>query len=176
MNASISPVRLYLSGFMGAGKSTVGKTLADRLGWPFEDLDDVIEREEGRTIPEIFENRGEAAFRTLETKHLENASDREPPLVLAVGGGAPVQARNRAIMEETGVEVFLDVPFPVAFRRIRESDHRPLVPDGPDAEQQLRDLWESRRDRYREAEWVIECEDEDPPTIARKIEIKLKNR
>lgn len=161
---------------MGAGKSTVGEVLAERLGWPFEDLDDLIEREEGRSIPEVFENDGESAFRDLETKYLRQFSRREPPFVLAVGGGAPVQERNREIMARTGLEVFLHVPFPVAFRRIRADDHRPLVPDGPDAERKLRDLWESRREDYLEAEWIIECNDDDPDTVATRIEQRLRDQ
>lgn len=174
MTADVQPVRIYLSGFMGAGKSTVGAVLADRLDWPFKDLDDVIEREEGRSIPEIFEQSGEAVFRDLETRHLDRLSRRDPPFVLAVGGGAPVQERNRTIMEETGLEVFLHVPFPVAFRRIQEDEHRPLVPDGPGAERKLRELWESRRESYLDAEWVVECNDDDPESIAQRIDNRLR--
>lgn len=176
MSKDVKPVRLYLSGFMGAGKSTVGQRLAERLDWSFVDLDDLIEREEGRTIPDIFRNDGEETFRELETQYLETMSRRPAPFILAVGGGAPIQSRNRDIMSETGVEVFLHVPFPVAFERIKQDEHRPLVPDGPGAEEELRSLWNERKDVYRRADWTIECDELEPDAVARRIETRLIDR
>lgn len=174
MNTRVDPERVYLSGFMGAGKSTVGRVLAERLEWPFDDLDEVIEREENATIPEIFDERGEEAFRRLETSYLEEQSRRSAPFVLAVGGGAPLQSKNRAIMNATGIEVFLKVPFPVAFRRIKEDEHRPLVPEGPGAKTELRNLWQARKPVYLEADIVVDCGEKPPDRIAELVEEKLR--
>src|ERR1051326_3373260 len=97
--------RIVLIGFMGAGKTTVGRVLAQWLRWPFFDLDDVIEQRERRTVAEIFANAGEAAFRRAEHAALrallqENATAGD--LILALGGGAFVQPHNRTLLEENG--------------------------------------------------------------------------
>ncbi|MFB6345023.1 MAG: shikimate kinase [bacterium] len=176
MDSDIMLERVYLTGFMGAGKSTVGRRLADRLDWSWNDLDDIIERKEGRSIPEIFQEDGEGTFRELETSYLEEVSRRSAPFVLAVGGGAPAVKKNQTIMKETGLDVFLKVPFEIAFERIRKDEHRPLVPDGPDARQKLRTLWEERKPIYEQAEWIIDCGQRKPDTIAQEIERKLRKR
>src|SRR5436309_6438729 len=101
---------IVLIGFMGAGKSTVGRTLARRLGWTFVDLDRWIERHEGRKIAQIFEAEGEAAFRAMESMALATVvKERSAAQVLAVGGGTWVQPANAAMLKaEQATVVFLD--------------------------------------------------------------------
>ena len=120
---SLSPVsadvrRIVLTGFMGAGKSTVGRLLADALGWSFLDLDAHLEARAGASVPELFESRGEAHFRRLESSALASAL-RQANVVLALGGGAPETLTNRLLLEQTPgtFTVFLDAPFPVLFDR-----------------------------------------------------------
>lgn len=110
--------RLVLTGFMGAGKSTVGRLLADHLGWTFLDLDTLVEDLAGLSIPEIFRTLGEAALRRLESRALVRAL-RQPHTVLALGGGAPETLTNRLLLEQTsGIAViFLDAAFPILFDR-----------------------------------------------------------
>jgi len=110
--------RIVLTGFMGAGKSTVGRVLADRIGWNFLDLDDLIEDLAGISIPEIFATLGEPHLRRLESRALARALAR-PHTVLALGGGAPETLGNRLLIEQTPgtIAVFLDAPFPVLFDR-----------------------------------------------------------
>ncbi len=110
--------RIVLTGFMGAGKSTVGRHLADRLGWSFLDLDDAIEALAGLPIPEIFSTLGEAAFRRFESRALARALAR-PHTILALGGGAPETVGNRLLIEQTPgtVAIFLDAPFSTLFDR-----------------------------------------------------------
>ena len=110
--------RLVLTGFMGAGKSTVGRLLAERLGWEFLDLDVLVESRSGLTVPEIFATRGEAHFRRLESQELAAALGRGN-IVLALGGGAPESLTNRLLLEQTPATetVFLDASFATLFDR-----------------------------------------------------------
>lgn len=128
--------RLVLTGFMGAGKSTVGRILASRLGWSFLDLDAHLESRAGVTIPQLFERHGEARFRRLESTALASALSHSRT-VLALGGGTPEGLTNRLLLEQTPgtFTIFLDAPFSVLFDRcmLQEID-RPVLAD-PDAAQ-----------------------------------------
>ncbi len=110
--------RIVLTGFMGAGKSTVGRLLAQEIGWTFLDLDAHLEARAGLTIPELFERHGEPHFRRLESSALASAL-RQPNVVLALGGGAPETLTNRLLLEQTPgtLTVFLDAPFATLFDR-----------------------------------------------------------
>ncbi len=142
-------------GFMGAGKSSVGQALARRLQWGFEDLDLRIAIREGRTIEQIFQQSGEAAFREAEHAALKElvAEQNSSLRVVALGGGAFAQARNVSLVKEGGGHVvFLDAPVEELFRRCRrENAKRPLLGDL----QQFRQLYESRRPSYAQAEHQI---------------------
>ncbi len=113
-----SLTRIVLTGFMGAGKSTVGRQLAARLGWSFLDLDDAVEELAGLSIPEIFATLGEPQLRRFESRALARALAR-PHTVIALGGGAPETLGNRLLIEQTPgtVAIFLDAPFPTLFDR-----------------------------------------------------------
>lgn len=156
-------------GFMGSGKTTVGRTLADRLGWPFRDLDEMIEEQTQQSIPEIFRNRGEKVFRELETRALEDQSERKPPFILATGGGLPERSRNRKILSRTGDSFYLDVDFDIIYERIRDDEGRPLVPKGKNSYSKLRRLWEQRQPCYKATGKRIPLSDEDPEAVAEKI-------
>jgi shikimate kinase len=110
--------RIVLTGFMGAGKTTVGRLLAARLGWEFLDLDAYIESRTGLSVPSIFSAHGEPRFRQLESSALASALGRSN-VVLALGGGAPETLTNRLLLEQTPATstVFLDAPFPALFDR-----------------------------------------------------------
>lgn len=110
--------RIVLTGFMGSGKSTIGRSLAQRLGWRFVDLDSLIEQRDGRTVSRIFAESGEAAFRAMETGILAS-SLREPRLVLALGGGAMETAANRQALatDSQTCIVLLTAPFEVLYDR-----------------------------------------------------------
>jgi shikimate kinase len=128
--------RLVLTGFMGAGKSTIGRALASRLGWTFLDLDTHLEQRTGATIPQLFERHGEAHFRRLESTALASALGHSNT-VLALGGGTPEGLTNRLLLEQTPATftIFLDAPFPVLFDRcMMQGLARPVLAD-PDAAQ-----------------------------------------
>jgi len=123
--------RLVLTGFMGAGKSTIGRLLAARLAWSFLDLDTHLEARTGATIPQLFERHGEAHFRRLESSALASALGRDRT-VLALGGGTPEELTNRLLLEQTPatLTIFLDAPFPTLFDRcILQDIARPVLAD-----------------------------------------------
>ncbi len=152
---------IYVVGFMAAGKTTIGRLLADRLGWNFGDLDDDIEAAEGCAIAEIFAGRGEAEFRRIETEALRarvRAIERGTPTVLAMGGGAFAHPGNFELVENHGIAVWLDCPLEVVKRRVAQAEHRPLAKDPERFER----LYEERRQAYGRADFRIPIESDDP--------------
>src|SRR5882724_6449992 len=114
---------IYLVGFMGSGKSTVGRLLADQLGWDFVDLDAEIETREQTTINQIFEVRGEAEFRRIETDMIRfwvRTIERGMPTVVALGGGAFVHPGNFDLVANHGISVWLDCSFDVIQQRLAD--------------------------------------------------------
>ncbi len=147
---------IVLVGFMGSGKTTVGRRLAQRLNLPFVDLDDRIEAAEGRAISDIFAHDGEPAFRDLEHRELGLALAGEG--VLALGGGAYVQPRNRDLLRGQAKVIWLDVPFERALRRVSGAGHRPLAKDPV----KFAELFEARRAAYAQADHAIPITSDDP--------------
>ena len=159
---------IFLVGFMGCGKSTIGQGLAHELGWSFLDLDEDIERCESTTISAIFEQRGEPAFRQVETQALERcvrSVQNGRPQVVALGGGAFLSEENFQLVTHNGVSVWLDCPLPMIERRVAAAWHRPLARDP----EQLRHLYESRRAGYARADHRIEVSSDDPAEAVHKI-------
>jgi shikimate kinase len=136
---------------MGCGKSVVGVLVAQRAGVPFHDLDFVIENEAGMSIADIFATRGEAGFRTLESRLLPQVL--RPGEVVALGGGAPIDDSNWSLIKERSTTVFLDCGFKTIWHRINGVASRPLVAGKSPAE--LEALLEQRRPRYREAVHIV---------------------
>ena len=160
---------VYLTGFMGSGKTTIGSILADRLGWDFIDLDSEIEKAEQTTIAQIFESRGEPEFRRIETEMIRTVRRRVEngmPAVIALGGGSFVEPANAALLENHGISIWLDCPFEVIVERITTADSRPLARD-PES---FRKLYEERRAAYSRASYRVDAEC-DP---ARAVEIIME--
>lgn len=148
---------IFLLGFMGSGKSTVGQALATRLGRQFLDLDERIEHKEARPIAEIFQQQGEPAFRAIETRELiELLTEMRttPGAVVALGGGTFAQPGNRQLLETFGgLTVFLDCPLEELEHRCRDYTHRPLAQD-LDA---FRALYQERQASYRLANVTVDA-------------------
>lgn len=143
---------IFLLGFMGSGKSTVGVALAARLSRPFIDLDQRIEAVAERTIADIIEREGEEGFRRLESETLLQVAEA-PAAIVALGGGAFARAENRELIRRVGVSVWLDAPFELCWRRILEHDiARPLAPD----EASARARYEARLPLYGQSDVRIE--------------------
>lgn len=159
---------IYLVGFMGCGKSTVGRALAEELGWAFIDLDEEIEKREGTTIASIFDTRGEDAFREMECEALRErirTVQMGRPQVISLGGGAFVEDENCELAINNGVTVWIDCPFSMVERRVAGETHRPLARD-PD---QLKSLFESRRASYSRADFRVEVQDDDARSAVAQI-------
>jgi shikimate kinase len=164
------PVRtVFLVGFMGAGKSSVGLALSVRLGWRFEDLDDRIQAREGRSIGQIFRESGETGFRRAEAEALreligEPGSSRR---VVGLGGGAFVQPENAALLAQTGAPiVFLDAPVDELFRRCQQEQvERPLRQD----QERFRQLYEARRPHYMAGTLRVETAGKGVDAVAAEV-------
>ena len=166
---------IFLVGFMGAGKSSVGAALSRNLGWPFEDLDERIEAQEGRSIEQIFQQSGETEFRRIEHVALRSlirdlGSSHK---VVAVGGGAFAQANNAELLEAAGFPViFLDAPVEELFRRCQEQQlNRPLRRDLDE----FRRLYDARRSWYMKAAVRIETSGKDVEEVAAEAIERLRN-
>lgn len=145
---------IALVGLMGAGKSTVGRRLAHRLGLPFADGDDVVEQAAGMTVSDIFSSLGEAAFREGEAKVMRRLLEG-PPIVLATGGGAMMNAETRALLKQHAVTVWLRADIRVIASRVQRRDTRPLL-RGKDAFQTLTAMAAVRYPHYAEADVILD--------------------
>ena len=157
--------QIYLLGFMGSGKSTVGELLSRELQWPFIDLDTVIEAGQGVSIAEIFERSGEPFFRQLERAALAEVVKTEPA-VIALGGGTFVYEANLELIRETGgATIWLDCPAETLRQRCATMQNRPLFRD-PESFLRLLDL---RLPYYRMAEFRVATEGLGPREVAEQI-------
>ena len=160
-------LNLYLVGMMGAGKSAVGRPLADALGYRFVDADTVLEGAAGRTIPEIFANDGEAEFRQLETAVLGQISGWHS-LVVATGGGVVTRPENWGHMRQ-GVVVWLDAPTELLLARLRsDPTPRPLL-QGDEPASRLQQLLAERQPLYAQADLQIRQQHEQPAQVAQLV-------
>ena len=159
---------IYLVGFMGSGKSTVGRMLARRLGWHFVDIDQQIEEAEKMFITAIFDTRGEREFRRLEAEaiaRVARAVARGRPSVIALGGGAFAQPGNAEVVSGHGVSIWLDVTLELAGERCRGASHRPLARDSV----QFEKLYLARRDSYARANYRVPVEVNDSALVVDTI-------
>jgi len=161
---------VYLVGFMASGKSTVGPILAARLNRPFQDLDDLIEKEQQMTIAEIFALKGEAYFRRVES-HLLIQTAQLAPSVIGLGGGTYCIEANRALVAEYGISVWLRIPLELARRRCAGISTRPLAKDPA----RFDALFDLRQSHYRDAQICIDVEGKAPSWIANEIVSRLQS-
>jgi shikimate kinase len=169
-----APAAVFLVGFMGAGKSSVGRALGQRLNWIFEDLDDRIERRQGQSVAEIFRAGGEQEFRRAERAALQAVLEELPrgaSRIIALGGGAFVQKGNAALLKAAGVPtIFLDAPVEELWRRCLEQAskvgaQRPLL----GSTERFCALYEARRNGYSKASFRIETGNRSVEEIANEI-------
>jgi shikimate kinase len=167
-----------LVGMMGVGKSTVGRKLAEALSVPFVDSDEEIEKAAGLSVQEIFEKHGEPEFRRGERRVIERLANG-PPIVLATGGGAFMDAETRALLKEKATTVWLRAELDVIWKRVSRRDTRPLL-KRPNPKQVLADLSAARAPVYAEADIVVDSGD-GPATdtvkaireaLAQKLDLK----
>jgi shikimate kinase len=157
--------KLYLVGFMGAGKTTIGRALSRRIGWRFEDIDECIESRVRRSVASIFAQHGEPYFRQLEREVLSELLPQRQ-LIVATGGGTFAEADNRAVMLADGAVAWLDVPLIRVLERIPADGRRPLAADRTALEQ----LYVRRRLAYAEAHVRVDASHSPAETIERLLD------
>jgi shikimate kinase len=170
-------MKLFLLGYMGSGKTTIGKSLAGKLSCSFSDLDEEIEKGEGMTVREIFSKRGEEEFRKLERDYLLKFSSVQKTVV-AAGGGTPCFLNNMDWMNKNGMTVYLKVSPDTLFGRLRrEKESRPLIKDLTDAEMKkyIYDKVEERKKYYSRSHLIVECDNKNKSEIIKEICICLKH-
>jgi len=149
-SAAILLKNIVIIGFMGSGKSTVGRSLHQRLGYPLVDMDQVIEQRAGKSISEIFATDGEPAFRDIETALLRELGDPAAPRrIISTGGGIVGRAENRTLLKSLGYVVWLHAPAAVILARTNKSHSRPLLHTG-DPAARIKTLMAEREPLYRE--------------------------
>jgi shikimate kinase len=159
---------IVLVGMMGAGKSSIGRRLASRLGIPFIDADTEIVSAAGMTIPEIFEKHGEPYFRAGEARVIARLLDNGPQ-VLATGGGSVMDPQTRALIGQKGISIWLKADIDVLLKRTKRRNDRPLV-------EKIKDLLPVREPIYAQADIIIQSRDEPHDTIIDEIMGELPKR
>lgn len=158
------PTRVVLVGFMGAGKTTIGKRLARRLGYRFEDMDRRIEEREGRTVASLFAERGEAAFRELEREEARAVAALSE-VVVATGGGAFAQEATRGLLQQGALTVWLQCSLESALRRVPRDGSRPLAGN----REIMRALLAEREPSYRMADVAVDTSKRTPREVVDRI-------
>lgn len=167
-------MRLVLTGFMGAGKTTVGRRIADLAGWPFLDLDERIEARCGASVREIFARDGESAFRAVEREELGRALEPDP-VVVAAGGGTLADPGNLELAQRRALVVWLHPTFETIVRRVgrRGKEDRPLFRD----EASALALYRDRLPAYAAADLKLDVEaDESAAEVAARLQLRLRER
>ena len=159
---------IFLVGFMGAGKTSVGRAMAKSIGFDFIDLDEIIESQAGKTISAIFAEQGETAFRRMEREAIESCRGREQT-VIALGGGAFVSEENREIVRRLGKSVWLDCPLEICLKRTAGDEGRPLLK----GQVEMKKLYESRLPFYSLADFVVTSADDSIEETARRVTLML---
>lgn len=178
MNDEFKPIKqpVFLCGMMGSGKSTVGRALADRLNVPFRDLDRMIEEKAEKSIPEIFEESGEATFRKIERETLLEVT-KSPSGVIALGGGSLQNQHLTDHIKLSGWLVFLNAPIDDIADRLHRREGRPMVSENTASKSDLHDkistLMKQRIPYYSQAHLTVQIKDLTPRTITEEIIDKL---
>ena len=167
----------YLTGFMAAGKSTIGPILANTLGWEFYDLDKEVEKKEGTKITELFNRRGEEYFRKSETEILRKLSGRNE-VIISLGGGAIASDENFRIIKSSGKIIYLKSSPEIVYKRLRFKRDRPAfifegdeLPSKEEFLQRINDLLEARKKYFEQCDFVV---DTDTQKVGKTVDIIAK--
>ena len=165
-------VNLALVGFMGTGKTSVGRVVAEQLHFAFLDTDDLIQTRTGRTIADIFAHDGEPAFRALERETVGELAARKKT-VIATGGGLPTNLENLNALKAHALVVCLWAPPEKIWERVRNQSHRPLLHD-PDPQKKIKELLKVRAPFYQQADVLINTDQRSAREVAQQIVLQFK--
>lgn len=172
-------MKIFLLGYMGSGKSYIGKRLSDKLGYDFLDMDNQIEEKEGKSISEIFDKKGEVYFRKLERRTLEELIQREEPAVVSLGGGTPCYGDNMELIKNASdiASFYLKLNITNLTDRLdKEKEHRPMIShleDREKLEEFIRKHLFERGFYYNQSDHVISCDEKSADEIIAEISEKL---
>jgi shikimate kinase len=172
MQNSRQLVNLALVGFMGTGKTSIGRLVAEHLHFHFLDTDEIIQTRTGRTIADIFSKDGEPAFRALEKK-LVGELGQHTSAVIATGGGLPTSAENLAQLKTYALVVCLWASPEKIWERVRNQSHRPLLHD-PDPQKKIRELLAERAPFYRQADVLVNTDLRSAREVAQQVALQFK--
>lgn len=170
-------MRIFLIGFMGSGKSHIGKRLAPKMGYEFMDLDHLIETNAGKKISEIFKTEGEESFRQLESETLKSLGKKDK-IIISTGGGTPCFFDNMEWMKKHGKTIFLDVVTPILVERLLpRTAHRPLLAGKSPEELTLfiEEKLEARRKNYEQSEIILVQEEMEMDRVAVLARLLVNN-
>jgi shikimate kinase len=168
---------LFITGFMGSGKSTIGRKLAGRLHVPFIDTDDEIEKRWGKSIKDIFKEDGELNFRKVEEEEILRQCHREEKAVIALGGGALISEASRKTILKCGILIYIESSAESIWRRTHHSTRRPLMPqsDSPeDHVQKIKDLMQERSQGYQTAHLKVNRDNLEAEEVVNRLIEKLQ--
>lgn len=165
-------VNLALVGFMGTGKTSTGRLVAEQLRFEFLDTDELIQNRTGRTIAEIFAINGESAFRALERDVVTELSERSK-IVISTGGGLPANPENLASLKTHALVVWLCASEEKIWERVRNQSHRPLLHD-PDPQKKIHELLQLRMPFYRQADVLINTDLRSAREVAQQVMLQFK--
>jgi len=164
---------IYLVGFMGTGKTTVGKILAEKLGREFIEMDEEIEKKEGKKIVDIFRQKGESYFRKIEKEVLKRIASCFS-LVVSCGGGVVVDRENLKILKESGIVICLKAKPSIIYERTKKTKERPLL-NVPDPLKKIKELLARRAPFYAKADYFVDTTPFTPEEVSEEIIKILKN-
>lgn len=167
---------IILIGFMGSGKTTVGRQLSRRLQLPVEDTDKLIEQRQGKEISAIFAEEGEEFFRGLETGLLEEIRDRERASILSVGGGLPLRPQNRSLLKQCGTVIYLRTRPETVYKRVKADTSRPLL-QCRDPLTRIREMLAQRQEIYEScADIMVDTDEMSVEEIADRVAKEISDR
>ena len=161
-------MNLVFTGFMGTGKTTVGRIVAEKLGRMFFDTDSMIEDSTGQSISEIFQSSGEAAFRKLESETIALAAGMDD-IVISCGGGAAVNSKNMDVLRKNGIIINLFASPEHLLKRVSRNDNRPLIARALDPLGEIKKLLEQRKEAYKNCDFAFNTEGLSPMQCAEEI-------
>jgi shikimate kinase len=162
---------IYLTGFMGSGKTTIGRALSEKLGIPVIDTDEMIEKKAGKTIPAIFADEGEECFRKYEQEILKQLPTND--VIITTGGGMVISKENRSWMKKHGNVIFLSCSLDIIFQRLQSDTNRPLFSQN---KEKMKELYEKRLPYYLEAAFTIDTSQKSVEEIVEDIVRMIKKQ
>ena len=166
-------MKISLVGFMGTGKSTIGRLISAKLNMPFLETDVLIEKEVGKSIPEIFEQNGEDFFRKKESKILNKIINNRKSFILSTGGGIVINKKNRKLLKQNTIPILLEASPEIIYSRIKKAQERRPLLETDDPKEEIKILMEKRKNFYHKFKNRVNTDNKSPDKIINLILKKI---